>query len=118
MVEVVDSPDSALEDSASVTSITKEIVSKGTKYEVEYVTKESEVKKVVVLKDKDNKPVIIDEMPITKDFKPTEPVIVKDKVDSNTKVKTVVYPTVQTFKLDESSQEITQYVEKTVKETQ
>lgn len=72
---------------------------------------------MIVLKDKDNRPMVIDEMPIIKDYKPTNPVIVKDTVDQTTQVKTVVYPTVETFQLDDSAPEIIQYLEKTVKET-
>lgn len=62
-------------------------------------------------------PVVIDERPIIVDFKPQEPVVIKDIVDKTTKVKTIVYPDVKTFELDESSEEITSFVKKTIVES-
>ena len=51
------------------------------------------------------------------DFKQTESVIVKDTVDHITQVKTVSYPTLQTFDLDESSTEVVEYLEQSLVES-
>jgi hypothetical protein len=60
--------------------------------------------------------VVIDERDVIVDFVSQEPVVLKDIVDKTTKVKTVVYPDVKTFELDESSEEITSFVESSVTE--
>ena len=75
------------------------------------------MKKIIVFQNESKIPVIIDERKIIKDFVKKDSVIVKEGLDSITKVKTIVYPTVETFQVDESSKEITKFVEKAVVES-
>lgn len=70
-----------------------------------------------MLEDSDKKTKIIDQRVIVKDYVEKKPVVVKDIVDENTKTQTTVYPSVESFKLDESSVEVTKYLEKAVSET-
>ena len=92
-------------------------VSKGTKYEVEFVDNKKETQKIIIVEDSKQVPIVIDQRPVIKDFIKPMPVVIKEKVDETTNVHTVVYPTLETFKLDESSTEITEYVKKTVTES-
>lgn len=117
LVHIIDNKQTKLERVDSVQTITKEVVTKGTKYEIEYVDNQKEVKKVVVLQNSSKTPVIIDERPIIKDFVKPQPVVIKEKVDESTKVHTVVYPSLETFNLDKSAPEITKFIKTTVAES-
>ena len=117
LVEIIDKRETDLIRVDSVTSVKKETISKGTKYEVEYVDNKKETKKVIVLEDSEHVKVVIDEMPVIKDFVKPMPVVIKEDVDDTTQVHTTVYPTLETFKLDKSSVEITEYVKTTVSES-
>ena len=117
IVEIIENHETNLEKVEEVVSISKETVTKGTKYEIEYKDDKKEVKKIIVFQNESNIPVIIDERKIIKDFVKKDSVIVKEGLDSITKVKTIVYPTVETFQVDESSKEITKFVEKAVVES-
>lgn len=118
LVEIIGKHETEMTRVDSVTSVTKETVSKGAKYEVEYVNNKKEVKKVIILENSEKEHTVIDERPVIKDFIQPQPVVIKEKVDSETKVHTVVYPTLETFKLDKTSTEITEYVKTTVKESE
>ena len=51
VVEIIENRETHLKNIEEVTSVTKETVSKGTKYEIEYTTPTKEVKKIFVMKN-------------------------------------------------------------------
>lgn len=61
IVEIIEGKQTSLEKVEEVISVTKETVSKGTKYEIEFTTPTKEVKKIYVMKNQTQKPVVVDE---------------------------------------------------------
>lgn len=117
VTKVIDNPETKLNDASKIVNLTKETVSKGSKYEIEYTTEEKGVNKIVVLEDADKQVHVIDERPVKKDETPKKPIVIKDQIDETTKTETTVYPTVEAFKLDQASEEVTNYLYKAVSET-
>ena len=100
LVEVIEKKTTGLERIDEVTTITKEKVTKGTKYEIEYLDNTEKPKKIIIVQDNESKQVMIEDRQMVFDYVPSTPVVVKDVIDTTTKVKTVVYPTLETFQLD------------------
>ncbi len=117
MIQIIDNPDNKLSNVNEIRNMTKETVSKGTKYEIEYTNQQNQVNKLVVLEDSDKKAHVIDERLVNKDQTQKTPVIIKDQVDETTKTETTVYPSITAFKLDDSSEEVINYLYKAVSET-
>lgn len=116
--QIIDNTQIGLNNVESIISITKEEASKVDKFEIEYATTDNHVSKLVVTANKtDHKILIVDERQVTVDFVSTESTVVKQTIDEVTKTAVTVYPSVETFKLDIDSKEISTYIEKNIPES-
>jgi len=116
--QIIQNPDIKLNSVDAIISVTKEQSSILSKYEIEYATTDNNVSKLVVTtQNTDSKIVFIDERPITVDFVANQTTVVQQTIDEITKAPITLYPSLQTFTLDTSSQEITTYIAKNIPES-